>query len=161
MPETRLTTADTLQSIVHLLDQSARLDDNNRSAILVRVDRLPEGPDDEVQFSLKPLPPGMHPLEVLDGFIAPLDWAAVGVVARGKVRQLDDVGGPGTAPQQGTVVAIVARDGTRVGGIRVGDGPLLLDVAGPNDPVYGEIALALCRAVGVPAVAGKPEGATS
>jgi hypothetical protein len=161
MPETRLTTADTLQSIVHLLDQSARLNEHDRSAVLVRIDRLPDGPDDDVQFALKPLPPGMHPLMVLDGFIAPPDWAAIGVVARGKVRRLDDVGGPGGVPERGTVIAIVARDGIRVDGIRVGTGPLLINVAGPNDPVHGEIALALCRAVGVPAVAGKPEGAPS
>lgn len=160
MPGIRLTTADVLRSIVHLLDGAARLDDETRPAVLVRIDRLPESPADDVQFSLRPLPDGVHPIVVLDGFVAPPEWAGIGVVARGRVTQEDDVGVTRSDAGRATVVAVVARDGTRVSGLRMRDGPLLVDVAEPGDPVVGELSLALCRALGVPcAVAGEPEGA--
>ena len=47
----------------------------------------PLGPDDEVDLGIARLAPGAHPLEALVGAEAPPEWAALGVVAVGTVRQ--------------------------------------------------------------------------
>jgi hypothetical protein len=122
----------------------------------VRIDRLAQGPGDEVQFALRRLAPGVHPLSVLSGYVAEPGCAGLGVMAEGQAYALDgpEPDGAGWAEGRVRVVELVARDGTRVSTVRARHGPLLVDRAGPVGPDDGEITLALCRALGVPLVGG-------
>jgi hypothetical protein len=161
MPVIRLTTADVLRSIVCLLDESfgepsdSHPHDpnphNSAGAVLVRLEQMPTDLDEAFDLGLKHLEPGMHPLALLDGFIAPAGWAALGVMAEGRVYRVDD---PEAPPGRGRATAVVARDGTRVSALRLPGRALEVDVSEPTQPVMGDIPLALCRALGVPVVVG-------
>lgn len=160
MPGCRLSTEDIVRDLVTLIDRAA---DHTvigpQQAVLVRIDRLPPTADDEVQFSLKRLPPGVHPLAVLSGFVAPPTWAGIGIVASGRARSLDD---PSQVVGRARVVTVVTRDGTTASALRVEGLDPHIDVGKAGTGVLGEIPLALCRAIGVPCRGapgdGEPEG---
>jgi hypothetical protein len=156
MPTSPPSTADVLRSIATLLDDAAAHPDWDGQAVLVRVDCLPRGPDDPVELAAKPLPPGVHPLAVLDGYVAEPACTVLGVLAEGQAWHVDD--GPSGRAR---VVELVARDGTRVSAVRLGDGPLQVeDLTGSDAPV-GEVTQALCRALGVPLRGGRPVAETA
>lgn len=151
-------TADVLRSIAHLLDAAAQEDGWHRPAQLVRVEALPRAPGDSVEFGVKPLAPGVHPLAVLEGFVAPVLWAGLGVVAEGRAWST----GPGQhAAGRMRIIELLARDGARVTAVRARNGAgarggeLTVEVWPSTSRVEGAIPLALCRALGVPVVAGR------
>lgn len=161
MPGTRLTTADAVRSIINLLDRAAEEGASSSAAVLVRVDRLPTTPEEELAFSLRRLPEGLHPMAVLDGFVAPPAWAGMGVIAAGRVHKMDE---PGVDRGRGRVILVLARDGTLGSALRVIGGPVRVDVRPVStvNGVFGDLPLALCRALGVPCTVpggpGEPEG---
>lgn len=158
MPGTRLTTADAVRSIINLLVQAAQREPSSSAAVLVRIDRLPTTPDDELRFSLRPLEPGMHPMAVLDGFVAPPAWAGIGLIAAGRLVSMDE---PGDDRGRGRVVLALARDGTLGSALCRDDGSVHVTV-GPSasSGVIGGLPLALCRVLGVPCTPdpGEPSG---
>jgi hypothetical protein len=151
MPTSPPSTADVLRSIVTLLDDAAARPGWDGRAAIVRVECLPRRPDDPIDLAVKPLPPGVHPLAVLAGFVAEPACAALGVLAEGQAWHVED--GPSGRAR---VVELVARDGTRVSAVRLGDGPLQLDDSSDSDAPVGEVTQALCRALGVPLRGGRP-----
>lgn len=148
MPGTRLTTADGVRSIINLLVKAVEQEPSSSAAVLVRIDRLPTTPDDELGFSLRPLEPGMHPMAVLDGFVAPPAWAGIGLIAAGRVVSMDE---PGADRGRGRVVIALARDGTLGSALCRDDGSVHVEVGSATaGGVIGGLPLALCRALGVP-----------
>lgn len=91
----------------------------HQNAMLVRL--VPDG--DTIELGLLPLD-GVHPAELLDGFDAPEEWAAIGLVARG--RSL-------TAERKGRVVIthLVGRDGAEHGRVVDNKGEVLIDSPAP------------------------------
>jgi hypothetical protein len=147
--------ADVLRSIAHILARSADAAGWHQPAQLVRIDALPSGPADAVQFALHPLAPGVHPLAALDGFVADAADAGLGVVAEGEAYAVD---GPGRArgpTKRVRVIELLLRDGTRVSALQPRGGALVVEGPPQTESVAGEITLALCRALGVPVVGGR------
>jgi len=161
MPGTRLTTADAVRSIINLLDSAAESGPSSSAAVLVRIDRIPTTPDEELVFSVRRLPAGLHPMAVLDGFVAPPAWAGIGVIAVGRVHKMDE---PDVDRGRGRVILVLTRDGTLGSALRVIGGPVHVDVrpVATVNGVFGELPLALCRSLGVPFATaggpGEPEG---
>ncbi|HEY4377388.1 MAG TPA: hypothetical protein VGM93_09525, partial [Acidimicrobiales bacterium] len=52
-----------------------------------QIVRVIERPGDPVEIGLLPVPPGEHPADLLLGFTAPPEWAAVGIVAIGRASR--------------------------------------------------------------------------
>lgn len=147
MPGLRLTTADAVRSLINLLVQAVQREASSSAAALVRIDRLPTTPDEELLFSLRKLEPGMHPMAVLDGFVAPPAWAGIGLIAAGRLQSVDE---PDGARGRGRVILVLARDGV-LGSALCQDDQVHVSV-GPVSAgaLVGDLALALCRALGVP-----------
>ncbi|HZQ26828.1 MAG TPA: hypothetical protein VFA94_03925 [Acidimicrobiales bacterium] len=95
------------------------------------------------------LPPGLHPLVALDGFVAPPEWGGIGVVCEGATRDLAT--GRRNEGDRARVIHLVARDGTTVNGLRQRGQPLHVTV---GSGVEGDIPAALRRALGLPAASG-------
>lgn len=160
MPGCRLSTADVVRDIVNLLDRAADQTPISASqAVIVRLDRLPQTAADDVQFALKRLPPGVHPMAYLDGFVAPPTWAGIGIIAHGRARSVDD---PAAGMGRARVVSVLTRDGMLGSLLHLDGGQPQVTVEPVGTGVVGELPLALCRALGVPftrtARAGVPEG---
>jgi hypothetical protein len=157
MPHLPPAVADVLRSIAHVLDAVAERAGWHRPAQLVRIDALPCSPDEQVQFAVQPLPPGVHPLTVLAGYIADPACVGLGVVAEGRAYDPEAAAGRGSL---GTVrvVELVARDGTRVSALRRRHGELRVEAPPPTAPA-GELTQALARALGVTLVDGRPAAA--
>lgn len=163
MPGCRLSTTDVVRDIVNLLDRAAEQTPiTAQQAVVVRIDRLPSTPEDEVQFSLKRLPPGVHPLAFLEGFVAPPTWAGIGVIAHGRARQLDD---PEQVVGRARVISVLTRDGTLGSSLHLEGAEPHVTVERAGTSVVGEIPLALCRSLGIPCTstpgARAPEGEPS
>jgi len=154
-------TAVVLRSIAHILDAAAQREGWHRPARLVRIDGLPRGPEDDVRLAVRTLPPGVHPLAALHGYVVEPGVFGLGVVAEGRAYD-----GEGRRRGRARAVELAARDGTRVSGMRLRGSAFSLEEQGPEAPVVGEISRALYRALGVaigpaPAEAGadrQPEG---
>ncbi|MEJ7584743.1 MAG: hypothetical protein WKF43_11835 [Acidimicrobiales bacterium] len=69
----------TLSDIVDLLDEALDARHPDHSTV-VRVRRLVA----DIEIGLRPLDPGVHPVDALLGFRAPLDWDAIGVISPGQ-----------------------------------------------------------------------------
>jgi hypothetical protein len=165
MSESPPTPAVALRSIAHILDASAERRGWHRPAQLVRIDVLPRSPDEAVQFAVRELPPGVHPLAVLDGYVVEPASVGLGVVAEGRAFSLDDPPAQVPARPPGRarpprrvrvrVVELATRDGTRVSGIRWRGGPFSVEEQSPDALVAGEITMAIYRALGVPVRDGR------
>ena len=57
---------------------------DHQNGLLIRL--VPDG--DHIELGLLPLD-GLHPSELLDGFVAPPEWAALGLVTRGWASPMD------------------------------------------------------------------------
>jgi hypothetical protein len=147
--------ADVLRSIAHIIDRSAEAAGWHQAARLVRIDSLPTGPADAIQFALQPLAPGVHPLAVLSGYLADAADAGLGVIAEGHAFPLDDPERARGPTSRVRVIELVLRDGTRVTALRHRNGALHVEGPPQTEQVEGEITLALCRALGVPVVGGR------
>ena len=104
--------------------------------------RLRRGSEKDVELGLLPLD-GVHPAELLDGFDAPPDWLALGLVCRGWASPTDKIR-PSRHPKRRRVTSVVLADraGNLVGRTTNEDGTVLVD--GP--PTEGHL-LELLRAV--------------
>jgi hypothetical protein len=151
--------ADVLRAIVSILDLAANQSGWNQPAQLINLGAFPDDVEAAFDLGVKPLPKGMHPLAALDGFIAPLTWQALGVVAEGKAYSTEPAP-PGRPPEtmRARVIELVARDGSRVSALRLQqDGAeLQIHEPPPYEPIAGGITAALYRALGVPIVGGRP-----
>jgi hypothetical protein len=98
---------------------------------------------------------GAHPLERLLRFVAPPEWAAVGVSSTGWAHPVDASGRPrpGTGSSQVRVTVLIDRSGAAGGVLHDGD-----DVTDLPEPPQGVVADACRRALGVPTA---PPPATS
>jgi hypothetical protein len=116
-----------------------RVLDDEQNGMLIRLRRDSEK---DVELGLLPLD-GVHPAELLDGFDAPPDWLALGLVCRGWASPMDE-GRPSRHPQRRRVMSVVLADraGNLVGRTTGEDGTVLID--GP--PTEGHL-LELLRAV--------------
>ncbi|MBA3653459.1 MAG: hypothetical protein H0W70_04625 [Actinobacteria bacterium] len=105
-------------------------------------------PDDNgLTFGVKELPRCQHPLEVLMGFVAPDEWAALGAVCHGwATRQLTVR--PSNAEDRVRIrsIHVSARDGGEIGGYRQAGSPFEL----APGPAEGMVPDALRRALGLP-----------
>lgn len=142
--------AEALRAIAVILESAAHGEGWAQPATLVRIDSLPREPSDHLEFALRKLEPGVHPLAVIDGLVAEPPCMGLGVVVEGE--SFDFAGEPAGRVR---VVDLLLRDGTRVSGLRKRDGPFEVEVAQPDAPVDGEIPRALCRALGIPIVGGR------
>ena len=90
---------------------------------------------------------GAHPLQVLVGFVAPPEWAAIGVSNAGWAHPLDATGRPRRRPDAPSVQVTVlfSRSGVAVGVLRKGAG-----VSELPDPPEGVVADACRRALVLP-----------
>ena len=84
------------------------------------------------------------PAEVLLGFVAPDDWAALGVAAGGWTHPLDASPGANVARQRAAVVTIVHRSGLVTARMKLGD------EVRHEPPAYGLTLDGLQRALGLP-----------
>jgi hypothetical protein len=98
---------------------------------------------------------GAHPLERLLRFVAPPEWAAVGVSSTGWAHPVDASGRPrpGTGSPEVRVTVLIDRSGAAGGVLHDGD-----DVTDLPEPPQGVVADACRRALGVPTA---PPPATS
>lgn len=106
-------------------------------ASLVRLARPDDGRHD-VELGLLPLA-GRHPVDLLDGFVAPPSWLALGVATGGWAGPAD--GGPPSAHPDGVrvvQVVLVDRDGGVAGRVRFPDGTVLRE-----PPAMGAVLAAL------------------
>src|SRR5437899_9036034 len=87
---------------ITILEHAIPKDEN---AVLVR---LSQPDDDEVEVGVLPLG-GVHPADMLDGFDAPADWAALGIVCRGWASPMDGER-PSLHPNRRRVLATVLLD---------------------------------------------------
>ena len=88
--------------------------------------------DDGVELGLLPLD-GVHPAELLDGFEAPPEWWALGVVSRGWTSQRRRI----------VATMLVDRDGTAAGRVIDEHGAVLLDHPPPEGVVPDLLRAAL------------------
>jgi len=116
-----------------------RVLEDEQNGMLIRLRR---GSEKDVELGLLPLD-GVHPAELLDGFDAPPDWLALGLVCRGWASPTDEVR-PSRHPQRRRVLSVVLADraGNLVGRTTNEDGTVLVD--GP--PTEGHV-LELLREV--------------
>jgi hypothetical protein len=114
-----------------------------RPCQLVRLAQPPDAPG-EVEVGVLPLGE-LHPAEVLDGFEAPQEWFALGVVATGWGAP-DDGLRPSSHPRRRRVIStvLVDRAGRVAGRIRFPSGEV---IAAP--PEAGEVLELLRRALGL------------
>jgi hypothetical protein len=135
---------------VELLDLSLP---DDRACHLVRLAQPPDAPG-EVEVGVLPLGE-LHPAEVLDGFEAPEEWFALGVVATGWGAP-DDGSRPSTHPRRRRVIStvLVDRAGHVAGRIRFASGEV---IAAP--PEAGEVLELLRRALGLAPSAVSRSGA--
>lgn len=120
-----------LRSLVDAVDE-ALWSRGEADAALLRL-------GDSGELAMRPLD-GDHPLDVLLGFVAPPEWAALGVAARGTGHALDG----DRPPERVHVTMLIARSGTSAGVLRRGDRATHL-----GDPPDGLVADACRRALGL------------
>lgn len=107
----RRTALERLTAVAHAAEQACLLSPDD---VLVRV----VGTQHEVELGLRPLDPGRHPCEVLQGFVAPDEWWAVGLVVRGRAHFLEE---PQRQPEPIVSTFFVERGGVEVSLLRRGD----------------------------------------
>lgn len=117
---------------------------DNGGGVLVHVAPRPDGPD----IAVLPLD-GLAPAEVLLGFVAPPDWAVLGVATTGWARMLDQP----SRRTRAEIVVLVVRDGRVVGRVRHGDQLIT------EPPACGITLDCLQRALGLPTPAPAEAGA--
>jgi hypothetical protein len=110
-----------------------------QNGLIVHLSASPDGLD----LGVLPLD-GLHPLDLLDGAVAPPGWLALGLVSRGWASPWDG-SRPSRHPARVPVVATVLADrsGRFVGRVVASDGTVLLDEA----PTEGEVPAALLAAL--------------
>ena len=130
------TTRPSLDHWVELLELVLPEDENG---VLVRLADL----GDTAEIGLLPLH-GVHPLELLDGFEAPAEWFAFGLIARGWASPMDDEQ-PSRHPARRRVTSTVLldRDGHVAGRTIDEAGEVVID--GP--PTEGAVLDALKAAL--------------
>lgn len=105
---------------------------------LVRARPTPDG----VDLALRPLPEGVHPVDLLLGHVVPRRWAAAGLVAPAAARPVDGAEGPHLV-----VAVLVGRDGTVA---HRGCDHTGADVLPADAPPTGRLVDLLRRALGLP-----------
>ena len=93
---------------------------------------------DETDVELGLLPLDGHPCDELDGFVAPPEWWAVGLITRGRAHFLDQ---PDEPPEPVVTSHFVERGGSAVSFLRRGS-----EVSEPSGPLVGRIP-DLCRSI--------------
>jgi hypothetical protein len=113
----------------------------SQDGVLVRL--APDG--DDIELGVLPLD-GLHPAELLEGFTAPTDWSALGLVARGWAAPMGDVR-PSAHPSRRrvTTTVLVDREGRTVGRTCDDRGNVVID--GP--PKEGRLLDLLRTALGI------------
>lgn len=82
---------DTLVTLADVVDRGLALGPGDPARLVrVRAAPAPGLDDDELELGFRTLEGDDHPLDVLLGFRAPDDWAAIGVAAVGRARPVDD-----------------------------------------------------------------------
>jgi hypothetical protein len=125
-----------LRLIVDAVDE-ALWSSGSTDAVLLR---LGGSTGDTGELATRPLD-GAHPLDALLGFVAPPEWAALGVAAPGTGHALDG----DRPPERVHVTMLIARSGASAGVLRRGDRATRL-----GDPPQGLVADACRRALGLP-----------
>ena len=87
---------------------------------------------------------GQPPADILLGCVAPDEWVALGVAARGTARPLDPQPGESEQARRSSVVVLVHRSGQVVSRLRVGD------EVSHETPAHGLTLDCLQRAFGLP-----------
>lgn len=128
-----------LDAWVPILEASLPADENG---MLVRL----AGTSGQAELGVLPLG-GSHPLELLEGTVAPPEWLALGVVSRGWASPWDGAR-PSRHPARVRIVATVLLDraGNVAGRVVAGDGTVVLD----QPPVDGAVPDALRAALDLP-----------
>jgi len=150
LPTTELT--ESLPRLVEVLEASAEQSGWGNPPSLVRITASPsisitEGFD----LGLKPVD-DMSVVEALSGFVAPVDWLAIGVITEGNARHMVE---HNAEPRRVRCVHVVDRSGASASTLRLqGDDATMLDGQKPE----GRIDDACRRALGL---ATAPPGATS
>lgn len=100
------------------------------------------------EIGLLPLPDGAHPLDLLTGWHAPHEWAAVGVSAGGRSLLQGAAGPPGSAVH---LVLLVSRSGATAAVVRPGategTGQVVLTADPPGAGPEGRLVEACLRAM--------------
>jgi hypothetical protein len=111
---------------------------------LVRLEQAPDDPE-AVELGVLPLE-GIHPAELLEGFVAPASWVALGVVCPGWASPVG-AGSPSGHParRRVTTTVLVDRAGNVAGRLRWED-ESTLDVAPPEGEVVRLLLAAMCAA---------------
>jgi hypothetical protein len=130
-----------LEQWVSMLDLAGPSPDEVGGSI-VRLGQPPDAPD-QVEVALLPLR-GDHPTLVLDGYVAPPDTLAIGVITGGWVGPMGE-GAPSQHPfrQRVTSTVLVGRVGNVAARVRTEDGPLL-----DTSPTEGAVLDALKASLG-------------
>jgi hypothetical protein len=133
------TTID-LEPWLEILDAAVPVSQNG---VLVRLSAA----GDEIELGVLPLD-GLHPAELLEGFAAPEEWAALGLVARGWASPMGPVR-PSAHPSRRrvTTTVLVDRTGAVAGRTTDEHGSVLLD----HPPEEGHVLDLLRAALGVAA----------
>jgi hypothetical protein len=137
-PTSAPTPALTLRSLVDEVDATLWSRGEADAALVRVVDPGQAGEPGEL--AVRPLDDD-HPLDVLLGFAAPPEWAALGVAAPGTGHALDG----DQPPERVHVTMLIARSGASAGVLRRGDRATPL-----GDPPQGLVADACRRALGLP-----------
>lgn len=133
---------EAIENLVRAFDEGLG-EDMSGPAHLLRF----EVREDGVDFGVKALAAGQHPLDELLGLVAPDEWHALGTVSHGWATKFTNQR-PSRAADRERIraVHVCGRDGTEVGGYRMATGELELQ----DTPAVGTIPDALRRAVGLP-----------
>lgn len=114
-----------------------------QNGLLVHLSASSSGDEADLDLGLLPLD-GLHPLDLLEGTVAPPAWLALGLVSRGWASPWDGTR-PSHHPSRVPVVATVLADraGRFVGRVVAEDGTVIVDEA----PSEGAVAAALLAAL--------------
>ena len=112
----------------------------DQNGLLIRL--VPDG--DDIELGVLPLD-GLHPTELLDGFVAPPEWAALGFITRGWASPMDGVR-PSQHPARRRIVGTILLDrlGNTAGRIIDERGDVVID----HPPPEGEVPRLLRSALG-------------
>jgi len=144
-----MSTITDLEPWLEILDAAVPATQNG---VLVRLGVVEEG--ETLELGLLPLD-GIHPAELLEGFEAPAEWFALGLVTRAWAAPMGDVR-PSSHPARRRVctTVLVDRDGRVVGRTTGADGSILID--GP--PEEGRLLDLLRQSLGLDIAGGSDDG---
>lgn len=153
-------TTDQLCALAEMVERSLA-DDFDGPHAFVRVSEVDDSDDpNEVEFGIKYLDAGEHPVDVLLGFVAPEEWTVFGTVTFGWAAPLDGLR-PSKHPKRSRVraVQLIARDGTEAAVMRAIDGDQVPLSSGRGPIAEGNVPDCIRRSLNLPTAA--PDTPTS